>query len=90
MTDEDLSFSDFHGKYIKLIGEMELIGQPPTEAKRDEMLRRNVKNSHLEHIVAKLSLPNARRISLDIFFEDYNYFIIKKRILAANAKLKRY
>ena len=31
--DEDLSFSDFHGNYIKLIGEMELIGQPPTEAK---------------------------------------------------------
>ena len=30
LTDEDLSFSDFHGKYIKLIGEMELIGQPPT------------------------------------------------------------
>ena len=75
LTDEDLSFSDFHGKYIKLIGEMELIGRPPTEAKRYEMLRRNVKNPHLEHVVAKLSLPDARRISLDIFFEDCNYFI---------------
>ena len=54
---------------------MELIGQPPTEAKRYEMLRRNVKNPHLEHVVAKLSLPDARRISLDIFFKDCNYFI---------------
>ena len=39
------------------------------------MLRKNVKNPHLEHIVAKLSLPDVRRISLDIFFEDCNYFI---------------
>ena len=75
LTDEDLSFSDFRGKYIKLIGEVELIGQPPTEAQRYKMSRRNVKNPSLEHIVAKLSLPDARRISPDIFFRDCNYFI---------------
>ena len=74
-TDEDFSFADYHGKHMKLIDEMELIGQPPAEAKRYEMLRRNVKNPSLEHIVAKPSLPDARRISLDIFFEDCNYFI---------------
>ena len=54
---------------------MELIGQLPTEAKRYEMLRRNVKNPSLEQIVAKLSLSDARRISLDVFFEDCDYFI---------------
>ena len=87
LTDKDLSFSHFHGKYMKLIGEMELIGQPPTEAKRYEMLRRNVKNPSLEHIAAKLSLPDARRISPKTATTLFN--TIKKRILVASAKLKR-
>ena len=52
---------------------MEVIGQPPTEAKRYEMLRRNVKNPHLEYLVVQLSLPEARRIKLDTFFEDCNH-----------------
>ena len=42
---------DFHGKYLKLIYEMELIGEPPIEAKRYEMLRRNVKNPYLQPFV---------------------------------------
>jgi hypothetical protein len=74
LTDEDHSFAEFYGKYTKLISEMEIIGQPPTEAKRYEMLRNNVKNPYLSHIVVKLSLPESRRIPLDVFFEDCNYF----------------
>ena len=65
LTDEDISFADFHGQYLKLIKEMELIGQPPTEAKRYEMLRRYAKNPNLSHFVVELSLPDARRTSLD-------------------------
>ena len=42
LTDEEISFASFQGQYTKLIKEMEAIGQPPTEAKRYEMLRRNV------------------------------------------------
>ena len=34
LTDEDHSFADFTGHYMKLIKEMELIGQPPTESLR--------------------------------------------------------
>ena len=64
LFDEDLSFAGFHGKYIKLIKEMELIGQPPTEAKRYEMLRGIVKNPNLSHIVVNLSLPESRKNSL--------------------------
>ena len=50
-----------------------MIGHPPTEAKRYKMLRRNVKNPHLEYLVVQLSLPEARRIKLETFFEDCNY-----------------
>ena len=52
LTDEDLSFADFHGKYITLIKEIELIGQPPTEAKRYEML---VRFSHFFKIVSRFT-----------------------------------
>ena len=75
LTDGDHTFADFHGKYIKLIEETELIGQPPTIAKQFEMLRRNVKNPNLSHIVVNLSLPDSRKISLEGFFEDCNHFI---------------
>ena len=67
LTDEEMSFAQFHGQYVKLIKEMEVISQPPTEAKRYEMLRRNVKNPHLEYLVLQLSLPEARRIKFDTF-----------------------
>ena len=73
LTDEEISFATFQGQYHKLIKEMEVIGQPPTEAKRYEMLRRNVKNPHLEYLVVQLSLPEARRIKLETFFEDCNH-----------------
>ena len=73
LTDEEISFATFQGHYSKLIKEMEAIGQPPTEAKRYEMLRRNVKNPHLEYLVVQLSLPEARRIKLETFFEDCNH-----------------
>lgn len=88
LTDEDLSFADFHGKCMKLINEMELIGQPPTEGKRYEMLRKHVKNPYLNEIVAKLSLPDTRRISLDDFFEDCNYFIQYTREKGSGRKRK--
>ena len=45
----------------------------PTEAKRYEMLRRNVKTPHLEYLVVQLSLPEAIRIKLETFFEDCNH-----------------
>ena len=60
---------------MKLINEMELIGQPSTEAECYEMLRRNVNNPNLFRIVVKLSLPESRKISLEDFFEDCNHFI---------------
>ncbi len=75
LTDDEISFSEFTGKYTKLISEMAEIGQPPTEAKRYEMLRTNVKNPHLSHFVVALSLPDHRRIALDQFFEDCNYYL---------------
>lgn len=37
------------------------------------MLRNNVKTHCLETIVLQLSLPEARRISIETFFEDSNY-----------------
>ena len=70
LTDEEMSFAQFHGQYVS---EMEVIGRPPTEAKRYEMFRRNVKDPHLEHLVIQLSLPKPRRIRLDTFFEDCNH-----------------
>ena len=60
---------------MKLIKEMELIGQPPAESKRHEIIRRNVNNPHLSHIVVELNLPESRKISLDGFFEDCNHYI---------------
>lgn len=75
LTDDGISFSEFTGKYTKLISEMAEIGQPPTEAKRYEMLRTNVKNPHLSHFVVALSLPDLRKISLDQFFEDCNHYL---------------
>lgn len=75
LTDEGISFAEFHGTYTKLIQEMQDIGQPPTEAKRYEMLRNNVKNPYLEHFVIQLSLSDARRISLQQFFEDCLFYV---------------
>ena len=37
------------------------------------MLRRNVKNPHLEYLLVQLSLPEDRRIKLETFFEDCNH-----------------
>ena len=37
------------------------------------MLRRNAKNPYLEYLVVQLSLPEARRIKLETFFEDCNH-----------------
>ena len=34
LTDEEISFATFQGQYFKLIKEMEVIGQPPTDTKR--------------------------------------------------------
>ena len=67
---------------------MELIGQPPTESKRYEMLRRNVKNPNLSHIVVKLSLPDSRKISLESFFEDCNHYIQYNKDKDSNRKRK--
>ena len=73
---------------------MELIGQPPTESKRYEMLRRNVKNPHLSHLVVQLSLLESRKISLDGFFEDCNHYstfsTTWRKIPAVNARLRRF
>ena len=89
LTDENISFADFHGKYLKLIYEMELIGQPPIEAKRYEMLRRNVKNPHLQPFVMNLSLPEARRVSLPQFFEDCTHYIQFNKEKDSNHHKKR-
>lgn len=75
LTDEDISFAEFQGKYMKFMSEMEDIGQPPTEAKQYEMLRQNVKNPHLQIFVVGLSLPDARRKSLADFFEECIYYV---------------
>jgi hypothetical protein len=75
LTDEGISFAEFMGKYYKLISEMEDIGQPPTEAKRYEMLRTNVKNPNLRNFVVALSLPDERKIPLAQFFEDCNVYL---------------
>ena len=59
---------------MKLIKEMELIGQPPKEAKKYEMLRRSLKNPHLTQTVVKLGLLDSRKISLDGYLEDCNLY----------------
>ena len=71
---------------------MEIIRQPLTEAKRYEMLRRNVKNPHLENLVLLLSLPEARRIKLDTFLYDFNHALVTTRIgtAAISAKPKKF
>ena len=89
LTDKNIFFADFHGKYLKLIYEMELIGQPPIEAKRYEMLRRNVKNPHLQPFVMNLSLPEGRRISLPQFFEDCTHYIQFNKERDSNHHKKR-
>ena len=56
-TDEDFPFCrvSWQVQYTKLILEKETIGQPPTEAKRCEMLRRNVKNPYLPTFESSLA-----------------------------------
>ena len=89
LTDEEISFATFQGQYFKLIKEMEVIGQPPTEAKRYEMLRRNVKNPHLEYLVVQLSLPEAWRIKLETFFEYCNHCTTRSGTVVTSAKLRK-
>ena len=68
---------------------MDLFGQPPIEAKRYEMLRRNVKNPHLQPFVMNLSLPKGRRISLPQFFEDCTHYIQFNKEKDSNHHKKR-
>lgn len=75
LTDSDITFADFSGQYQKLMSQMIDIGQPPTELKQLEMLRRNVKNPYLRHVSVKLSLPEATRITIEDFFLECNAYI---------------
>ena len=56
------------------------------------MLRRNVKNPHLTHIVVKLSLPESRKISLGGFSRTVitTFSTTRRRIPAVNARLRRF
>lgn len=74
LTDEHMSFSEFHGKHVKYIQEMEAIGQPPTEARQLEVLRQNVKNPYLNFLRAQLCIGEGRRISIEDFFYDCNIY----------------
>ena len=74
LTDEHMSFSEFHGKHVKYIQEMEAIGQPPTGARQLEVLRQNVKNSYLNFLRAQLCIGEGRRISIEDFFYDCNIY----------------
>ena len=82
MTNKEMSFAEFH------IKEMEVIGQSPTETKKYEMVGRNVKNPHLEYLVIQLSLPEAKRISLDTFFEDRDHVACNNKNKDAGDKRK--
>jgi hypothetical protein len=88
LTDENISFAQFHGKYQKYVKEMEKIGRPPTLAKMYEVLRSNVKNEHLTNLVQQLSLAEARRISIDDFFEDANMYTRLNKHLDSGPKRK--
>ena len=52
------------------------------------MLRRNVTNPHLEYLVLQLSLPEARRIKLETFFEDCNHVTRYNKVWDSGHKRK--
>ena len=70
LSDRDIPFAEFWGKYQKYYKEMEDIGHPPTEEKCYEMLRKSVTNDNLKYFVIQLDLPAGRRIALTNFFND--------------------
>ena len=66
MDDRQISFAEFWGTWHKLVNEMTDIGQPPTEEKKYEQLRKNVTNPNLKSIVLQLSMLLAKGFLLTI------------------------
>ena len=75
LSDQNMSFSEFMGEWIKGVADMERIGQKPTEARQYEVLRLNVRNPNLRNIKEGLSYPEDKRMKIDDFFQVCNTYL---------------
>ena len=70
LSDRNMPFAKFWGKWLKFVNQMRVIGHEPTEEKKYEQLRKAVTNANLRALVLQLSYSVAKRISIEDFFDN--------------------
>ena len=75
LTDKDITFTEFDAKFQRYCVQLEKMGMKVSDEKKYEILRTNVTNPELKHLVRELSRPDAKRIQLSEFFEECIFYL---------------